>query len=197
MRRILDTVTVIAICSVITITLNHNTELTPAQPLPINLDSVTTQILDPLAITFSTLPSSLKKEVRCLAHNIYFEGRSESVIGQLAIAHVTLNRVESPLFPPNVCDVVRERNTRTCQFSWWCDSRLRSASLNNTLAEKQVYYQIKQLATEFMQQQPSRHDFTDGALFYHATYVNKRRIGVRGLIKTGTFGQHIFYRINT
>ena len=32
------------------------------------------------------------EEVECLAKNIYFEGRGESLQGQIAIAHVTLNR---------------------------------------------------------------------------------------------------------
>ena len=42
----------------------------------------------------------------CLALNVYFEARSEDVVGQYAVAEVTLNRVASDRFPDTVCDVV-------------------------------------------------------------------------------------------
>lgn len=51
---------------------------------------------------------------KCLAYNIYHEGRGESVEGQIAIAKVTLNRVVSNKYPNNFCDVVNSFK----QFSW-------------------------------------------------------------------------------
>ena len=35
------------------------------------------------------------KEVTCMAKNIFFEAAIESTAGKLAVAHVTLNRVDS------------------------------------------------------------------------------------------------------
>ena len=44
----------------------------------------------------------------CLALAIYFEARSEPVVGQLAVAQVVLNRVVDERHPDNICDVVME-----------------------------------------------------------------------------------------
>ena len=52
--------------------------------------------------------------VTCLATNIYFEARSEDRVGQYAVAEVTLNRVASPDYPDDVCEVVWQDK----QFSW-------------------------------------------------------------------------------
>ena len=53
----------------------------------------------------------------CLALNIYHEARGEPLIGQEMVASVTLNRVASPLYPDNVCDVVYQPR----QFAWTAD----------------------------------------------------------------------------
>ena len=83
-------------------------------------------------------------EVYCMAQNVYFEARHESMIGKIAIAHVVMNRIESKDFPNTVCKVVKQRPIREswktrkypnlpkeervywprrdrCQFSWYCD----------------------------------------------------------------------------
>ena len=49
-----------------------------------------------------------------MALNIYHEARGESIEGQYAIAHVTLNRVASTKWPDSICDVVYQ----PYQFSW-------------------------------------------------------------------------------
>ena len=59
--------------------------------------------------------------LQCLALNVYWEARSEPMQGQLAVAAVTLNRVNDPRFPDDICDVVRqggEVRKHRCQFSW-------------------------------------------------------------------------------
>lgn len=59
----------------------------------------------------------------CLAQAVYYEARDQMVQGRLAVAQVVMNRVASPSWPDNVCDVVHEGGTRRhkCQFSFWCD----------------------------------------------------------------------------
>ena len=52
--------------------------------------------------------------IYCLAKNIYFEARGESLRGKLAVAKVTLNRVASGKFPGSICAVVYQ----PYQFSW-------------------------------------------------------------------------------
>jgi N-acetylmuramoyl-L-alanine amidase len=58
-------------------------------------------------------------EIECLVANVYHESRGESLIGQAAVAHVTLNRVRSPAYPHSVCGVVWQPG----QFSWTEDGR--------------------------------------------------------------------------
>ena len=57
----------------------------------------------------------------CLALNIYHEARDQSTAGQLAVAQVTVNRVESKHYPNTVCDVVYQKGKSICAFSWTCD----------------------------------------------------------------------------
>lgn len=84
------------------------------------------------------VPAIDEEELICLAKNIYFEARGENRLGKLAVAHVTINRVNSPRFPGTICNVVYQavyskwwyenhgrlvpvRNK--CQFSWYCDGK--------------------------------------------------------------------------
>lgn len=72
-------------------------------------------------------------EIRCLAENIYHEARGESHKGRVAVAYVTLNRVQRNEFPNSVCEVVYDARTYVnwkgnvmpkkyqCQFTWFCD----------------------------------------------------------------------------
>lgn len=55
-----------------------------------------------------------RREIYCLAENIYHEARGESMMGQIAVANVTMNRVASPNWPNTVCEVVHQ----PWQFSW-------------------------------------------------------------------------------
>ncbi|HEY0178414.1 MAG TPA: cell wall hydrolase [Dokdonella sp.] len=45
----------------------------------------------------------------CLATTVYLEARSESPVGQMAVAEVALRRRESGRWGDSVCDVVRAR----------------------------------------------------------------------------------------
>lgn len=50
----------------------------------------------------------------CLAMNIYFEARGESLLGQELVAETTINRMHDRRWPNTICDVVHE----PYQFSW-------------------------------------------------------------------------------
>jgi spore germination cell wall hydrolase CwlJ-like protein len=63
----------------------------------------------------------IDKQVRCLAENIYYESRGESLEGQIAVAKVTLNRLDEG-YARTVCGVVKQRNPNGCQFSWVCNT---------------------------------------------------------------------------
>jgi spore germination cell wall hydrolase CwlJ-like protein len=57
--------------------------------------------------------------VMCLSLNVYFEARNQSLVGMQYVAEVTLNRVSSPEWPSDVCDVVYQPK----QFSWTHDGK--------------------------------------------------------------------------
>lgn len=62
----------------------------------------------------TTAHAKLPKDVDCLAKNIYYEARGEPVSGQIAVALVTINRVESTRYADTICGVVYQKG----QFSW-------------------------------------------------------------------------------
>src|SRR5436190_7395081 len=59
----------------------------------------------------------------CLTTGIYFEARSEPVLGQLAVATVILNRAKSS--SSSLCGVVYKgaNHFNACQFSFACDGK--------------------------------------------------------------------------
>jgi spore germination cell wall hydrolase CwlJ-like protein len=64
----------------------------------------------------------------CMAQAIYFEARSESQVGQEAVAQVVMNRTRLPQYPSTVCGVVFQGGDRAtgCQFTFVCDGSLRA-----------------------------------------------------------------------
>ena len=60
-----------------------------------------------------------REQLYCGAQNIYHESRGESNLGQIAVAHVVRNRVESPKYSNTVCEVIWEPK----QFSWTHNGR--------------------------------------------------------------------------
>lgn len=146
----------------------------------------------PLQISYTSFTREVQEELRCLAENIYFEARNEPVEGMLAVAFVTMNRVESANYPNSICGVVKQKIRRTCQFSWYCESTPHHISTNRLLTSdtNRVYNEILKLSIMFYANYENMNDLTKGALFYHADYVNPRW---RNVQKTTQIGRHIFY----
>lgn len=86
-------------------------------------------------------------QMHCLAKNIYFEARGETTIGKIAVANVTVNRVNDQRFPNTICGVVhqavystwwKENHDRLvpvrnmCQFTWYCDGKSDTLFLTDT-----------------------------------------------------------------
>jgi spore germination cell wall hydrolase CwlJ-like protein len=144
-------------------------------------------------IDYSDLTPFAKTEVECLADNIYFESAYEPKDGQIAVGMVTMNRVKHG-FDDSVCGVVKQKTRHTCQFSWWCESKAQLASLYKNQhfndRQKEVYQRTQEIAVFVYMNYDTIDDKTDGALYYHADYVNPRW----KLQKTVTIGRHIFYR---
>jgi len=148
-------------------------------------------------ITFYDLSRPAQKEVECLADNIYFEAGTESKEGKIAVALVTLNRLKTG-FNESICGVVKQKALNSegrivCQFSWWCNDRSRSKSLHKekyfSKQEKELYNEVKHLAVFVYLNHETMKDKTQGALFFHANYINPRW----KLRKTAVIGNHVFY----
>ena len=50
----------------------------------------------------------LETALMCMAFNIYHEANNQSMLGQIAVGQVVMNRVASPSFPNTVCEVVNQ-----------------------------------------------------------------------------------------
>ena len=125
-----------------------------------------------------------QKQIDCLAKNIYYESGGEPKLGWLAVAMVTMNRVNSGLFPTNICDVVYQKTGKIYQFSWVASRK------HLTTPAHELYNEILEYAMTFYYKYHHMEDVTKGALFFHADYVNPRW----NREKTAQIGRHIFYR---
>lgn len=47
-----------------------------------------------------------RKAIFCLAKAVYHESRGEPIKGQMAVAHVVINRSASPYYPKHICNVI-------------------------------------------------------------------------------------------
>lgn len=124
-----------------------------------------------------------QNELRCLADNIYYEASHEPVAGKVAVAFVTLNRVNHHQFPDSVCDVVYQKTRKTCQFSWVC-------GVNKGFNRKEYELSLK-VAGKIYRNYSKLEDISNGSLYYHADYVNPRWATKKYF--TRKIGRHLFY----
>ena len=134
----------------------------------------------------------LFEAVLCLALNIYFEARDQSVEGRVAVTQVVMNRVLHPDYPDNPCDVVYEAERHVsghpvkyrCQFSWFCDGK----------SDEPVDYQAFHDALVIVDFLVFNgiDDFTQGATHYHSIHVTPEWSTWKQ--STVQVGDHIFYK---
>jgi spore germination cell wall hydrolase CwlJ-like protein len=125
----------------------------------------------------------LKKEVQCLAENIYFEASGESKEGKHAVAQVTINRVMNKNYPKTVCGVVTQKYKNICQFSWNCNNVIRK--FNKKAWEESMkiaefrYFQNKKVTLQ-------------NALYFHNTTIEPPYWAEQKRV-VNKIGNHIFY----
>lgn len=120
-----------------------------------------------------------KRDLECLAKNIYFEAKGESLPGKIAVAQVTLNRVlHKEDFNKTICGVVYQKD----QFSWTNQPNLK---VKDQLQWKNSLH----IATGILQGKLFLEEFN--ALYFHADYVKPVWRKQRRYLKT--IGKHIFY----
>lgn len=117
-----------------------------------------------------------EKAVNCLAKNIYHEARGEPLAGKLAVAKVTINRVESAQFADTICGVVYEKG----QFSWTANRKLK-------VLDKQAWQESLNIARDAVYN--GLDEIRLSALYFHSVSIKpkwtKKRIT--------KIGNHIFY----
>lgn len=130
----------------------------------------------------------IEKQLACLTKNIYWEAASEPFEGKVAVAQVTLNRVESGKFADTVCGVVYQKTSlnskSVCQFSWFCE--------NNHLVKTvhQPLYRESEEVAKMVLLEGFRLKSVNEALYYHADYVNPKW----NKLKVSQIGRHVFYK---
>ena len=175
--------------------------------------AISTTLLIGTARTTSIEPTDVHvASARCLALNVYHEARSQGTAGLFGVTAVVLNRVNDPRFPNTICEVIKQGPTREswkkkrhknlldgeriyypirnkCQFSWYCDGK------DDTPHNKEKYQEILDLVEAILYNELPFIDITDGALFYHADYVNPSWAKTKQ--RTTEIDDHIFYRWDT
>ena len=148
-------------------------------------EPATTQAIEPRADSLATLvrrhadSETADREQQCLAGAVYFESKGEPLDGQLAVAHVILNRAQSGRFAPSICGVVHQRG----QFSF-----VRGGSMPAIARGSNNWRTAVAIAK--VAQADLWTASTDNALYFHARRVSP---GWR-MARVGAIGNHVFYR---
>ena len=127
------------------------------------------------------------RQLACLTKNIYWESASEPFEGKVAVAQVTINRVESGKFAPDICGVVYQKNIVydrvVCQFSWFCDGSSKVRPIYPAHWKESEEVAKKVLLEGF------RLPGLKNALYFHADYVKPQW----GKPQVAKIGRHVFY----
>lgn len=137
------------------------------------------------------------KQIVCLAKNMYFEARNQPDEGIEAVGFVTLNRVESGLFPNTICGVVYDAKYHAdtkgnkpirygCQFTWYCDD------IEDKIVDVETWNHVYGIAYNLYLNYKTMDDVTKGATYYHTTSAHPKWDKVS--VKTAKIEDHVFYK---
>jgi spore germination cell wall hydrolase CwlJ-like protein len=135
----------------------------------------------PLGTASVNLPQILtakQTDIDCLARNVYHEARGEPLEGQIAVAQVTVNRVESGEFQSSICRAVYADR----QFSW-------TIGKPKKVKDNKAWQASVAVATAVLTKSVYLPDFK--ALYFHTKQVKPR--WNRGKRVLAVIGNHIFY----
>jgi len=118
----------------------------------------------------------LELALLCLALNVYFESRGESYEGQLAVAHVTLNRSRAK--QRSVCEEVYS----PYQFSWTSQITFPPEPSEQAWIDAQ---NVSRLAYQ-------TNDPTGGALWYHRYDITPWWVWNKVVVRR--IDKHVFYK---
>jgi N-acetylmuramoyl-L-alanine amidase len=125
------------------------------------------------------VPATLPQDIECMAGAVYFEARSESLAGQLAVGRVIVARTASGRFPGSYCGVVMQH----AQFSFIHGGTM--PTINRSSHTWQNAVRIALIAHRGAWKSPA-----EGALFFHAARIH----AVSGKTRIAQIDNHVFYR---
>ncbi len=130
-----------------------------------------------------------RRDMTCLAMNVYHEARGEPLEGQFGVAEVTMNRVADNRYPDSICEVVHQkrwdslRKRYVSAFSWTEFDAVDEPE--GEAWERAVFVARTTIDGE-------RSQSLDGAVHYHAAHI--RPSWSRGKRPVARIGRHLFYR---
>jgi spore germination cell wall hydrolase CwlJ-like protein len=125
--------------------------------------------------------------------NVFWEARSQSTAGQVAVAQVVINRVNDSRYPDTICGVVTQAVRHSgstlpvkhkCQFSWYCDGK-KDKPTDDKSWSKALLVAVTVFDGKTV-------DILEGATHYHATSVYPDWANTK--TRTARIDDHIFYR---
>jgi N-acetylmuramoyl-L-alanine amidase len=141
------------------------------------INKLTVSLLLSLAAITSIPAKAEDPAALCMAKVIYYEARGESMAGKLAVAKVTLNRMNSGKFPSTVCGVVYQKG----QYSW-------ARGKAPKITDKNAWQESLRIATEAVDTGLTELD-NFKALYFHSKQVKPNWKFKR----LATIGNHVFY----
>lgn len=130
-----------------------------------------------------------RRNLICLAWNVYFEARGEPIAGQYAVAEVTMNRKASGRYGDSICGVVYQQNWDPIRkryvgaFSW---TERKTVPLP---AGEQWERALQVAEAVYYGQEPSK---LHGVMHFHAVHIKPDWAADRKPV--ARIGRHVFYR---
>lgn len=137
-----------------------------------------------------------KKQLQCMADNIYYEAGGEPTEGKAAVARVVLNRIyhgfaSTPCKVVYQTTIVKQTNeddesfwVKMCQFSWVCEGK------SNPNRNSSRYQSSLQVAHDVLAYDKYKDVVPKTALFFHNTSVTNNYPHE----VVAKIGNHVFYK---
>jgi N-acetylmuramoyl-L-alanine amidase len=127
-----------------------------------------------------------KNDLLCLARNIYYEARGESLTGKIAVANVTINRVKKRNKEnekkTTICKVVYEKH----QFSW--TNLPKPKKIDDEAWDDALTIAKSVLNGKFR-------DVTNKSTHYHSVKIKPKWASSHKIKKVKVIGKHVFYKL--
>ena len=161
-----------------------NAALAPSSTPQPSLDLDNAPAVNPVTlnqlVTRQSTADEVSPDLNCLAAAVYFEARSETLDGQLAVARVIVARSRSGHFPASYCGVVYQ----PAQFSFIHGGAI--PVINHANAGWRRALAIAEIANDGSWQSQA-----EGAMFFHSARISPKWSNRQ---RVARIDNHVFYR---